>query len=68
MVDGDPEFFANGVLVHNCYDALRYGLRALRAFLALPANEQETEEQRELQRVIERNNRAKKAAGGGFFE
>lgn len=23
-VDGQPEFFANGILVHNCLDALRY--------------------------------------------
>jgi hypothetical protein len=24
-----PEFFANGVLVHNCYDALRYALKSM---------------------------------------
>src|SRR5699024_1711664 len=28
-VEGSPEFFANGVLVHNC-DALRYAVRMLR--------------------------------------
>ena len=25
-VDGESEYYANGILVHNCYDALRYGL------------------------------------------
>jgi hypothetical protein len=25
-VDGKPEFFAGGTLVHNCVDAIRYGL------------------------------------------
>ena len=25
-VDGPPEFFANGVLVHNCMDSLRYAV------------------------------------------
>jgi hypothetical protein len=25
-VDGPPEFFANGILVHNCNDSLRYAL------------------------------------------
>ena len=25
-IAGPPEFFANGILAHNCYDALRYGL------------------------------------------
>ena len=25
-VEDQPEFFANGVLVHNCIDALRYAL------------------------------------------
>lgn len=29
-VDGDHEFFANGVLVSNCVDALRYALEAAR--------------------------------------
>ena len=26
-VEGQPEFYANGVLVHNCMDARRYVLR-----------------------------------------
>ena len=26
LVDGQHEYFANGILVHNCLDALRYGL------------------------------------------
>ena len=25
-VEGEPEFFANGILVHNCIDAIRYAL------------------------------------------
>jgi hypothetical protein len=25
-VEGEHEFFANGILVHNCADALRYGI------------------------------------------
>ena len=25
-IEGCPEFFANGILVHNCLDALRYAL------------------------------------------
>ena len=25
-VEGEPEFFANGLLVHNCIDALRYAI------------------------------------------
>ena len=25
-VEGEHEFFANGILVHNCIDALRYSL------------------------------------------
>ena len=29
-VDEHPEFFANGVLVHNCIDALRYALEGVR--------------------------------------
>jgi Terminase RNaseH-like domain len=49
------------------YDGLRYGFRALRAFVTKPAANEPTEEERELQRVIARNERAKSAAGGGFF-
>ena len=26
LVDGQHEYFANGILVHNCLDALRYAL------------------------------------------
>jgi hypothetical protein len=26
QVEGEHEYFANGILVHNCLDALRYGL------------------------------------------
>jgi len=28
-INNYPEFFANGILVHNCLDALRYGLKSL---------------------------------------
>lgn len=53
----------------HAYDGLRYGFRALRAFVTKPAaNEPPTEEQKELARIIARNNRAKAAAGGGFFD
>ena len=39
-------------------DSLRYGLRALRAFLAKPAPKDKTAEERELELVIARNKRA----------
>ena len=29
MVDNEHEYFANGVLVHNCIDAIRYIFRKL---------------------------------------
>lgn len=49
-------------------DAARYGIRALRAFITKPAaNGPKSAEERELERIIARNNRAKRAAGGGFF-
>lgn len=52
----------------HAYDATRYGLRAIRAFVTKPAaNAPPTEEELELQRIKARNARAKKAAGGGFF-
>jgi hypothetical protein len=28
-IDGPPEFYADGVLVHNCMDALRYAIQPL---------------------------------------
>lgn len=31
-IEDEHEFFANGVLVHNCYDALRYGLTQARDY------------------------------------
>lgn len=37
MVDGHHEFYANGVLVHNCHDARRYVCRAMLAALAVMA-------------------------------
>jgi hypothetical protein len=41
-VDGAPEFYANGVLVHNC-DALRYGITGTRPWwrhlLSVPVTE-----------------------------
>lgn len=56
-VDGQPEFFANGVLVHNCFDATRYALRALRAFTAKPPPAAATEQDQELLRIMARNRR-----------
>lgn len=35
-VEGSPEFFVNGILVHNCIDSLRYGLEGERLAPRLP--------------------------------
>lgn len=36
-VAGIPEYFANGILVHNCADSALYGWRAAHAYIERPA-------------------------------
>lgn len=43
-VDEQPEYFANGILVHNCMDALRYGLYTHRRNMRNTKNEPSSEE------------------------
>jgi hypothetical protein len=61
MWDEDHEAFLPG-LDHE-YDAARYSWRALRSYLARPAAVQKTAEQKELERIIQRN---RQNAAGGF--
>lgn len=53
-----PEYFANGVLVHNC-DAALYAWRAHKAFLAQPAPNAKTPEEIERERDEQRNQRVR---------
>jgi hypothetical protein len=69
-VQDQPEFFANGVLVHNCLDALRYLLmgRDVVADLAAPVEITQDNVWSAGESAVDYGGYGDYAAGGGFAD